>query len=148
VIGRITMPRHGPPDEGDDRGIGLLCRRLLISSASTIHLSAPSHGQAEQLAGSMTEVFGRMRAGRRFQKRSGGPGGNDVPSVPKVLAPEGIDAWISDPDDELYTVLLAPEGISTRKLRLFAEGHDSGALTGVVVVRTRRGRRVKLPVKS
>jgi hypothetical protein len=35
---------------------------------------------------------------------------------------------------------MAPEGICTRKLRLFAEGHDTGAATGVVMVSTRGGR--------
>ena len=36
-------------------------------------------------------------------------------------------------------MLLAPIGISTRKLRLFAEAHDTGNATGVVMVTTHRG---------
>ena len=83
----------------------------------------------------MTEAFGQMSAGRRPQKRSGTPNGGP-PSVPKVVAPEGTQAWISAPHENCYTVLLAPEGISTRKLRLFAEGHDTGSPTGVVLVST------------
>jgi hypothetical protein len=145
VIGRISLPRRGPPGAADDRGIGLLCRRLLAASASTIQVAAPSQGQAELLAGTMTEVFGQMR-GARPQKRTGGQGGS-LPRVPTVLAPNGTAAWIGAPHDGSYTVLLAPEGISSRKLRLFAEGHDTGAPTGVVVVTAYRGH-VKLPAKS
>ena len=58
----------------------------------------------------------------------------------KVVAPENMDEWLSSSDAESYTVLMAPEGISARKLRLFAEGHDTGAPTGVVVVSTHGGR--------
>jgi hypothetical protein len=152
VIGRISLPRQGPPEVADGRAIGLLCRRLLATSASTIHLAAPRHGQAERLADLMTDAFMRMREGRRPQKRSGGQGSQS--NRPKVLAPEGADAWICDADDASYTVLLAPEGISTRKLRHFSEGHDTGAPTGVVLVRMHRGRvkssvgRTKLLLKS
>jgi hypothetical protein len=138
VVGRITLPRHGPPGAGDVRGIGLLCRRLLSASASTIQVAAPSQAQAQFLAGSMTEAFGQMRAGRRPQTRPGGGQGDTVPPVPRVLAPEGTEAWISAPQEESYTLLLAPEGMSTRKLRLFAEGHDTGSRTGVVLVITHR----------
>jgi hypothetical protein len=148
VIGRISLPRHGPPDVANDRGIGLLCRRLLTTSASTICVAAPRQTQAQVLAVSMTEVFGQMRAGRRPQKRPGGQAGGHVPPVPKVLAPDGTDAWIRAPHEETYTLLLAPEGISTRKLRLFVEGHDTGAPTGVVMVTTNRARGLKIPTKS
>ena len=137
VIGRIKLPRHGPPGGVDDRGIGLLCRRLLATPASTIHVVAPNQAQARLLAASMTEAFGQMRAGRRPQKRTAGQG--SVSPLPKVLAPEGAEAWRSSTDDQSYTVLLAPEGISTRTLRLFAEGHDTGAPRGVVVVGTHGG---------
>jgi hypothetical protein len=135
VIGRITLPRHGPPGAGDSRGIALLCRRLLAASASTIQVAAPSPAQAQLLVLSMTEAFGQMSAGRRPQKRSGAQNGGPPP-VPKVVAPEGTQAWISVPHEDSYTVLLAPEGISTRRLRLFAEGHDTGSPTGVVLVST------------
>jgi hypothetical protein len=138
VIGRITLPRHGPPSGVDDRGIGLLCRRLLATPASTIHVVAPNHGQARLLATSMTEAFGQMRSARRPQKRTAGQG--SVSPVPKVLAPDAAETWLDSTDDKSYTVLLAPEGISTRRLRLFAEGHDIGAPTGVVVVATHGGR--------
>jgi hypothetical protein len=84
----------------------------------------------------MTEAFGQMSAGRRPQKRTGAQGGSSVPPVPKVVAPEGTQAWISAPHEDSYTVLLVPEGISTRRLRLFAEGHDTGSPTGVVLVST------------
>jgi hypothetical protein len=136
VIGRITLPRHGPPGAGDGRGIALLCRRLLAASASTIQVAAPSQAQAQVLVLSMTEAFGQMSAGRRPQKRTGAQGGSSVPPVPKVVAPEGTQAWISAPHEDSYTVLLVPEGISTRRLRLFAEGHDTGSPTGVVLVST------------
>jgi hypothetical protein len=139
VIGRISLPRHGPPGVADDRGIGLLCRRLLATPATTIHVAAPSQAQARLLAASMTEAFGHMRAARRPQKRSVDQPGSVSP-VPKVVAPEDMDEWLSSSDAESYTVLVAPEGISARKLRLFAEGHDTGAPTGVVVVSTRGGR--------
>jgi hypothetical protein len=137
VIGRIRIPRHGPQDS-DDRAIGLLCRRLLTTSASAIHVAAPTHAQAEQVAGVMNEVFGRMPPmPRQHPKRPGGNGG--VAPMPKVSAPERADEWICAPDDKAYTVLLAPQGISTRRLRLFAEAHDTGAATGVVMVTTHRG---------
>jgi hypothetical protein len=138
VIGRITLPRHGPPGAGDGRGIALLCRRLLAASASTIQVAAPSQAQAQLLVRSMTEAFGQMSAGRRPPKRSGSPGGGSLPPVPRVVAPEGTVAWISAPHEDSYTVLLAPEGISSRTLRLFAEGHDTGSPTGVVLVSTHR----------
>jgi hypothetical protein len=137
VIGRISLPRHGHSGVGDDRGVGLLCRRLLSTPASTIHVAAPSHAQAQLLAASMTEAFGHI--GARRQKRPGDHAGNVSP-VPRVVAPESTEAWLSSSDADSYTVLVAPEGISARKLRLFAEGHDTGAPTGVVVVSTRGGR--------
>jgi hypothetical protein len=137
VIGRITLPRHGPPGAGDGRGIALLCRRLLSTSASTIQVAAPSQAQARLLVPSMAEAFGQMSSGRRPQKRTGGQGGS-VPPVPKVVSPEGTQAWINSAHDNSYTVLLAPAGISTRKLRLFAEGHDTGSPSGVVLVSTHR----------
>jgi hypothetical protein len=137
VIGRISLPRHGPPGERDGRGIALLCRRLLAASASTIQVAAPSQAQAQLLVLSMTEAFGQMPAGRRPQKRTAAQGGS-VPALPKVVAPEGTQAWISAPHDNSYTVLLAPEGISARTLRLFAEGHDTGSPSGVVLVSTHR----------
>jgi hypothetical protein len=61
-----------------------------------------------------------------------------VPPVPKVVSPEGTQAWINSAHENSYTVLLAPAGISTRKLRLFAEGHDTGSPSGVVLVSTHR----------
>ena len=137
VIGRIRLQRHGAPRATDDRAIGLLCRRLLTTSASTIHVAAPAHAQAEQLAGAMTKVFERMPAVPRQQKRPGPDGG--VTPMPLVTAPVDADEWIGASDAKAYTVLLAPLGISTRKLRLFAEGHDTGNPTGVVLVSTRRG---------
>ena len=137
VIGRIRLRRRGPQDS-DDRAIGLLCRRLLTTSASAIHVAAPTHAQAEQVAGVMNEGFGRMPPmPRPHPKRPGGNGG--VAPMPKVTAPERADDWICAPDDKAYTVLLAPIGISTRKLRLFAEAHDTGNATGVVMVTTHRG---------
>jgi hypothetical protein len=139
VIGRISLPRHGHRGVADDRGIGLLSRRLLTTSASTIHIAAPAHGQAQQVADLMVETFGRMPALRRPQKRSGGQS-NPSP-LPKVLAPEGADEWICAPHNESYTVLLVPEGISTRNLRVFAEEHDTGAPSGVVMVTTNHRRR-------
>ncbi len=138
VIGRITLPRSGPPGAGDARGIALLCRRLLSASAATIQVAAPSQAQARLLVASMTEAFGQMPAGRRPQKRTSGQGGSSVPPVPKVIAPEGTQEWISVAHEDSYTVLLVPEGISSRTLRLFAEGHDTGSPTGVVVVSTHR----------
>jgi hypothetical protein len=45
-------------------------------------------------------------------------------------------------------VLLVPEGISTRRLRLFAEGHDTGSPTGVVLVSTHRPGVKSLVVKG
>jgi hypothetical protein len=146
VVGRISLPRHGHSGVGDDRGVGLLCRRLLSTPASTIHVAAPSQAQAQLLAASMTEAFGHMGAARRPQKRSSDHS-PDVSPVPKVVAPESTDAWLSSSDADSYTVLLAPEGISARKLRLFAERHDTGAPTGVVVVSSKGGR-VKSRVKS
>lgn len=147
VIGRIRLPRHGPPDS-DDRAIGLLCRRLLGASASAIHVAAPRHEQAEQLAGVMSEILGRMPPmSRPHPKRTGGNGG--VSPTPKVLAPRDADDWICGPDDRTYTVLLAPQGISTRTLRLFAEAHDTGAPTGIVMVTTHRGNaKPKISVKG
>jgi hypothetical protein len=139
VIGRISLPRNGQGGVAADRGIGLLCRRLLATSASTIHVAAPSQAQARLLAASMTEAFGHMRTTRPPQKRSADQSGSLSP-VPKVVAPENMDEWLSSSDDDCYTVLVAPEGMSSRKLRLFAEGHDTGAPTGVVVVTTRGGR--------
>ncbi|HEX3297037.1 MAG TPA: hypothetical protein VHR85_09485 [Nocardioides sp.] len=137
VIGRIRLPRRGPQDS-EDRAIGLLCRRLLTTSASTIHVAAPHHAQAEQLAAVMNEVFGRMPPmPRPIPKRPGTNGG--VAPMPKVMAPEKADDWICAPDDKAYTLLLAPQGISTRSLRLFAEAHDTGAPTGIVLVTTHRG---------
>jgi hypothetical protein len=138
VDASTALPRHGPPSGVDDRGIGLLCRRLLATPASTIHVVAPNHGQARLLATSMTEAFGQMRSARRPQKRTAGQG--SVSPVPKVLAPDAAETWLDSTDDKSYTVLLAPEGISTRRLRLFAEGHDIGAPTGVVVVAIHGGR--------
>lgn len=138
VIGRISLPRHGPPGAAGDRGIGLLSRRLLTTSASTIHVASPSHGQAQKLADLMVETYGRMPALRRPQQKRTAGQAHQSP-LPKVLAPEGADEWICTPHHETYTVLLVPEGISTRKLRLFAEGHDTGAPTGVVMVTTHRG---------
>ena len=86
----------------------------------------------------MNEVFGRMPPmPRPHPKRPNGNGG--VAPMPKVTAPERADDWICAPDDKAYTVLLAPIGISTRKLRLFAEAHDTGTATGVVMVTTHRG---------
>jgi hypothetical protein len=140
LIGRISLPRHGPPGAAGDRGIGLLSRRLLTTSASTIHVAAPSHGQAQKLADLMVETYGRMPALRRPQQKRTAGQAHQSP-LPKVLAPEGADEWICTPHHETYTVLLVPEGISTRKLRLFAEGHDTGAPTGVVMVTTHRGHR-------
>jgi len=55
------------------------------------------------------------------------------------MATEKADDWICAPDDKAYTLLLAPQGISTRSLRLFAEAHDTGAPTGIVLVTTHRG---------
>ena len=137
VVGRLRLPRHGPQVD-DDRAIGLLCRRLLTTSASTIYLAAPQHAQAEQVAGAMNEIFGRMPSSQRQQsKRPGGPGG--VMPMPKVVAPEHADDWIAAADDKTYMVLLTPQGISSRRLRLFAEAHDTGAPTGVVMVTTYRG---------
>jgi hypothetical protein len=139
VIGRITLPRHGPPGSADGRAIALLCRRLLAASASTIQVAAPSQAQAQLLVLSMTEAYGQMSTGRRPQKRAGAQAGSTAP-LPQVVAPEGTQAWISVPHQDSYTVLLAPQGISTRRLRLFAEGHDTGSPTGVVLVSTyRRG---------
>jgi hypothetical protein len=135
ALGRISLSRHHPPNVSDGRAIGLLCRRLLKTSAATIHVAAPTHAQAEQLAGSMKEVFGRMRADRQ---QKGSAGQSNLPRLPRVFAPEGAEAWIGTPDDKAYTLLLVPEGISTRKLRLLAEGHDTGAPRGVVLVTTRR----------
>jgi len=138
VIGRLSLPRHGPPGAAGDRGIGLLSRRLLTTSASTIHIASPSHGQAQKVADLMVETYGRMPALRRPQQKRTAGQAHQSP-LPKVLAPEGADEWICSPHHETYTVLLVPEGISTRRLRLFTEGHDTGAPTGVVMVSTNRG---------
>jgi hypothetical protein len=137
VVGRISLPRKGPPRGTDGRAIGLLCRRLLATSASTIHVAAPHHGQAEQLARSMNEVFRPLRRGPS-QGRTGTPGSGL--HVPTVLAPNGADAWITPPDEPTYSLLLAPDGMSARKLRLFAEGHNTGAPTGVVLLSPHRRR--------
>jgi len=145
VIGRITLPRHGPPHHGDNRSIGMLCRRLLGTSASDIHVAAPNHKQAQQVALSMMEAFGRMEPRRMPQKRSGGQA--NLRPVPKVSALDDSDAWMCTPEDKSYTVLLAPEGISTRKLRLFAEEHNTGAPTGVVLVSAHRVA-LKMPRKG
>ena len=136
VIGRIRLPRHGPPKATEDRAIGLLCRRLLGTSVSTIHVAAPTYAQAEQLAGVMAEIFGRLPAVPRPQKR---PGGEDIAAVPTVWAPKDADEWLRASGDHAYTLLATPRGISSRKLRLFAEGHDTGNPTGVVLVTTHRG---------
>jgi hypothetical protein len=64
-----------------------------------------------------------------------------------VSAPQDAEAWICAPDHGSYTLLLAPVGISARKLRRFAEGHNTGAPTGVVLVTTRRGS-LKLPLPA
>jgi hypothetical protein len=137
VVGRISLPKHG--HSGDDRGVGLLCRRLLGTPASTIHVAAPSQAQAQLLAASMTEAFGHMGAARRPQKRPSDQSATVSP-VPMVVAPDSTDAWLTSSDADSYTVLVAPEGISARKLRLFAERHDTGAPTGVVVVSSNGGR--------
>ena len=138
VLGRVSLPRHGPPSAADSRAIGMLCRRLSTTTASVIHVVAPHHGQADRLADLMKQSFMRMRETQRTQKRSGGQG--SAPAVPKVVAPDGAEAWLTAADDATYTVLLAPEGISTRKLRHFAEAHDAGGPGGVVLISTHRGR--------
>jgi hypothetical protein len=138
VIGRISLPRHGPVQVTQDRAIGLLGRRL-VHAAATIHVAAPSQSQADQFAGLLTEVFGRMPVIARPPKKNGGQPNSSASPLPKVLAPRGLDEWFCARDERSYTVLLAPEGISARKLRLFAEGHDTGAPTGVVMVSTSRG---------
>jgi hypothetical protein len=137
VLGRVSMPRHGPPTAADTRTIGLLCRRLSTSTASSLHVVAPRKGLADRLADLMKESFMRMREMRRPQKRSGGQG--SPPSVPKVVAPDGAETWLMAADGATYTLLLAPEGISTRKLRAFTESHDTGGPRGVVMVTTHRG---------
>ncbi|WP_151081402.1 hypothetical protein [Nocardioides cynanchi] len=147
VIGRVSLPRHGPPDASTDRGVGLLCRRLLGTPATAVNVAAPHSTQAQMLATSMTEVFGKIRTGRRPQKR---PNGTTASPVPKVQALDDAELWVSAPEEQSYTLLMAPEGISTRKLRLLAEGYDTGAPTGVVMVtRTRtRGRLKPLVLKG
>jgi hypothetical protein len=149
VVGRIRLPRHGL-QQSDDRAIGLLCRRLLTTSASTIYLVAPQHAQAERVAGAMNEIFGRMPSHpRSHPKRTGGPGGSGgATTMPNVVAPEGADDWIAASHDRTYMVLLAPQGISSRRLRLLAEAHDSGAPTGVVMVTTHRRPSVRPKLKS
>lgn len=146
VIGHVGLARHGPQSPADSRATGLLCRRLLATSPSTIQVAAPSHPQAEKLADLMKNVFGQIRETRKPQpKRPGGQGGS--PAVPRVSAPQDAEAWICAPDHGSYTLLLAPVGISARKLRRFAEGHNTGAPTGVVLVTTRRGS-LKLPLPA
>jgi hypothetical protein len=139
VIGRIRLPRHGPGKlPPDDRAVGLL-GRLLVTSAATIHVAAPSQTQAEQFAGLLTEVFGRMPVVPSPQKKQGATVDSSSPR-PKVVAPRGLDEWFCAHDERSYTILLAPEGISSRRLRLFAEEHDTGAPTGVVLVTPQRTR--------
>jgi capsular polysaccharide biosynthesis protein len=145
VIGRIRLPRHGPVKlPPDDRAVGLL-GRLLDTSAETIHVAAPSQTQAERFAGLLTEVFGRMPVVTSLQKKQGAKPDSSSPR-PMVVAPRGLDEWFSAQDERSYTVLLAPEGISARHLRVFAEEHDTGAPTGVVLVTNQR-RRAKLSRK-
>jgi hypothetical protein len=138
VIGRIRLPRNGPPSAADGRSIALLCRRLLATSPSTIQVAAPHLVQAEQLADLMKSALLQMwETQRPPQKRSGGQAAK-APAMPKVVAPRDAQAWICAPDHS-YTVLMAPVGISARKLRLFAEGHNTGAPTGVVLVTAHHG---------
>jgi hypothetical protein len=137
VLGRITLPRHGPPRASDSQAIGLLCRRLSTTSASTIQVVAPRAGMADRLTDLMKESFMRMRELRRPQKRSGGQG--TPPAMPKVVAPDEAETWLMAADDRTFTMLLAPEGISSRRLRVFAESHDTGGPRGVVLVATHRG---------
>jgi len=128
VLGRITLPRHGAPSAWDSRAIGLLCRRLSNTGAATIHVVAPRAGQAERVADLMQDSFMRMGELRRGQKRTGGAQSGPAP-VPNVAAPDGAESWLMAADST-YTVLLAPEGISSRKLRSFTDTHDAGARVG------------------
>jgi hypothetical protein len=144
VLGRITLPRHGPPTGGDSRAIGLLCRRLSNTGCPTVLVVAPRSGQADRLAGLMKESFVRMAELRRAQQRN--EGAQAGPPVPNVAAPDSAEAWLTAADST-YTVLVAPEGISSRKLRGFTDGHDTGGSRGVVLLNTRR-RGVKLPTST
>jgi hypothetical protein len=137
VIGRVSLPRHGPPTKADSRAVGLLARRLLTTSASTVHVAAPSHGQAERLAALIGNVYDRMRAERRQQNRQSGKGGTT--RLPTVVAPEDAETWTGTPEEESFTVLMVPTGISSRKLRRLAEWHDTAAPTGIVMVTAHRG---------
>jgi hypothetical protein len=92
---------------------------------------------ADRLTDLMKESFMRMRELRRPQKRSGGQG--TPPAMPKVVAPDEAETWLMAADDRTFTMLLAPEGISSRRLRVFAESHDTGGPRGVVLVATHRG---------
>jgi hypothetical protein len=53
--------------------------------------------------------------------------------VPNVAAPDGAEVWLAAADST-YTVLVAPEGISSRKLRGFTDSHDTGDSRGVVLL--------------
>jgi hypothetical protein len=136
VLGRITLPRRGPPTVGDSRAVGLLCRRLSNTGAATVYVVAPRAGQADRLAALMKESYMRMGELRRGQKRNEGAQAGSPP-VPHVAAPDGAEAWLTAADST-YTVLLAPEGISSRKLQRFADSHDTGGWRGVALLSTHR----------
>lgn len=161
VLGRVTLPRgRREPSERDAHGLGALCRRLLGSGSPVILLVSPQKaaGVRHRLATVMASLLGRSR---NVFVSSGGDG--DLPMHWDLVTrrgnrkSRGVSAertelvLVDGPTveerthrpDSATTLLVVREGITLNALRQVADEYLDGEPGGVVLVRTRRARRVR-----
>lgn len=148
AIGRVSLTKKGGELAPKDlTGVGLLCRRILTTNPKVVYLAGPRPTQLRQLGGAMAAFMQRVSEARESSADENGENDEqDYLPTPGVVVLDGpsLELWARVPDDTSLTLLLAPEGIGSRRLRDLAEEHFTGTPAGVVLTTThRRGRRSK-----
>ncbi len=144
VLGSVRLPRSGPPVGRDLVGIGALARRLVTAGHDVVYVTGPEQSQVDRVAGIISSFLGRTRAAppgqAHLDAQAGVTGPGSARPTLEVVAVEGssLEAWIGAPDDAALTLLVVPEGIRAKSLRMLVAEHASSGTAALALVTLHR----------
>ena len=151
VLGRVPLPRRGPPDHAERMAIGALSRRLLLEKHDVVYVTGPVQSQVERIASSVSAFLANARGPNPAAQTYGdaaltssSPSARRAPEV-TALDPTSLETWVEDPDHCSLTVLVVPEGIRAGALHRLVDQRVSGNAAALVLTVPHREWRAPRP---
>lgn len=151
VLGRVPLPRRGPPDHAERMAVGAISRRLLAEKHDVVYVTGPVQSQVERVASSVSAFLANARGSSTPQTYgdaalTSSAAARRAPEV-TVLEPSSLETWVEDPDHCSLTVLVVPEGIRAGALHRLMDQRVSGGAAALVLTIPHREWRAPRPTR-